>query len=108
MFLIEIFWLIIALTHMVVWISLVKHNEGRSGRALNFNRECWLMLLVFPLDHWNNESIQNANASFGCLMMWENDRRHLTRLMVKARVTDLQDIPHILLLIEAEDFQSHS
>jgi hypothetical protein len=41
-------------------------------------------------------------------MMWENDRRHLTRLMVKARVTNLQDIPHFVLLREVEDFQSHS
>jgi hypothetical protein len=40
--------------------------------------------------------------------MWENDRRHLTRLMVRARVTDLQDVPQFLVLTEAEDFQGHS
>jgi hypothetical protein len=88
--------------------SLVKHNEGHNWRALNFNRGCWIMMLGFPLDHWNNESIQNAIASFGHLMMWKNDRRHLTRLMVKTRVTDLQDIPHFVLLTKSEDFQSHS
>jgi hypothetical protein len=37
-------------------------------------------------------------------MLWENDRRHLIRLMVKARVTDLSDIPHFIILTEADGF----
>ena len=31
--------------------TLVRHNEGRNARTINFNREVWLMLLGFPLDH---------------------------------------------------------
>lgn len=34
-----------------VTLSFQRHNEGRNFRALNFNRECWLMLLGFPLDY---------------------------------------------------------
>jgi hypothetical protein len=45
--------------------TLVRHNEGQNWRALNFNRECWLMLMGFPLDYWNQDCIQNAIASFG-------------------------------------------
>lgn len=37
------------------WI--VKHNEGRNYRGVEFNRECWLMLMGFPLDYWNINSI---------------------------------------------------
>jgi hypothetical protein len=29
---------------------------------------------------------------------------HLTRLLVKARVSDLQDVPHFILLTEGEGF----
>jgi hypothetical protein len=32
-------------------VSVVRHNEGRNWRALQFNRYCWLMLMCFPLDH---------------------------------------------------------
>jgi hypothetical protein len=31
------------------------------------------MLLGFPLDHWNHDTIQNAIASFGRVILWEND-----------------------------------
>jgi hypothetical protein len=47
------------------------------------------MLLGFPLDNWNNEDIQNVIASFCRVILWENDKHHLTRLMVRARVTNL-------------------
>jgi hypothetical protein len=40
--------------------------------------------------------------------MWENDRDHLTRLMVRARASDLQDVPYFIVVIEAEGFQSES
>jgi hypothetical protein len=62
----------------------VCHNEGRNWRNLNFNRDRWLMLLGFPLDYWNHESIQNAIAPFSKVMLWENDGEHLARLMLKA------------------------
>jgi hypothetical protein len=33
-----------------VSFSFTRHNEGRNWRLIEFNRECWLMLLGFPLD----------------------------------------------------------
>jgi hypothetical protein len=30
-----------------ILIHVVRHNQARSWRQINFNRECWLMLLVF-------------------------------------------------------------
>jgi hypothetical protein len=42
------------------------------------------------------------------MIMWENEREHLTRLMVRARVYDLQDVPQFLVLTEAEGFQGES
>jgi hypothetical protein len=52
-----------------VEFSLVRHNQGRNWQALNFNRECWLMLMGFPLDYWNNEAIQSVLASFGRVIL---------------------------------------
>jgi hypothetical protein len=56
---------------------LVRHNQGHNRHNMLFNRECWLMLLGFLLDHWNNDCIQNTIASFGIVLLWENDMRHL-------------------------------
>jgi hypothetical protein len=91
-----------------VRFSVVRHNQARNWRAMNFNRECCLMLMGFPLDYWDNETIQNSIASFGRMLLWENDRSHLTILLVKARVSDLQDVPHFILLTEGEGFMGQS
>jgi hypothetical protein len=85
-----------------VMFILVQHNQGQNWRAINFNRECLLMLLGFPLDYWNSGDIQSVIASFGRIILWENDRNNLARLMVCARVTDFQDVPHFLVLTDAE------
>jgi hypothetical protein len=86
----------------------VRYNEGHDWKALQFNRECWLMLMGFQLNYWNHDSIQSAIGSYGRLVFWENDRAHLERLIVKARVTELEDVPHFILLSEAEGFQGES
>jgi hypothetical protein len=85
-----------------------RHNQGRNWRVLNFTRECWLMLMDFPLDFWNHESIQNAVASFGKVILWENVRSFLTRLLVRARVIELVDVPHFIVLIDTQGSQSQS
>lgn len=42
------------------------------------------MLMGFPLDYWNNASIQSAIGAFGRVLAWEDDQNHLARLIVKA------------------------
>jgi hypothetical protein len=32
-----------------ITISFVEHNKDRNWQAVSFNRECWLLLLGFPL-----------------------------------------------------------
>jgi hypothetical protein len=66
------------------------------------------MLMGFPPDHWNHECIQSAISSFGRLLLWKNDRAHLTRLLVKARVTELELVPHFLVISEIEGLQGES
>jgi hypothetical protein len=87
---------------------VVRQNVARNWRVVQFNQECWLMLLGFLLDYWNNYSIQSALASFSRMPMWENDRDHLARLMVRACVSDLRELPYFLVLTESEGFQGES
>lgn len=47
----------------------------------------------FPLDYWETDYIQDAVCSFGRVDNWINNRRRLTRLIVRVRVADLQSIP---------------
>jgi hypothetical protein len=40
-----------------VHFRVVRPNHARNWRAMNFNRECWLVLMGLPLDYWDNETI---------------------------------------------------
>jgi hypothetical protein len=62
------------------------------------------MLMGFPLDYWNGDDIQSVIASFESVLLWENDHRHFARLLVRARVIELQDVPHFIALTEVEGF----
>lgn len=77
-----------------VHYSFEQHNQGRNWRHLNFNQECWLMLMGLPPDFWEDEFIDSAVGSFARIISWEGDPECLTRLLIRARVTDLESIPH--------------
>lgn len=66
------------------------------------------MLLGFPLDYWNIASIQSAIGAFGRVLAWEDDQNHLTRLMVRARVLDLDKVPQFIIVTDAEGFHGNS
>jgi hypothetical protein len=86
----------------------VRRNEGRNWHLMEYNRECWLMLLWFLLDFWTTDHIQNAIASFEQVLTWDDDSSNLARLLVKARVTNLEDVLRHLVFSETEGFIGQS
>jgi hypothetical protein len=91
-----------------VSISFVDHNKGRNWGAVNFNRECWLLLLGFPPEFREDNFVVNSISSFGRVISWVDDDRHLSRILVKARVIDLESVPQFLVLTDGEGFQGES
>lgn len=91
-----------------VSITFVEHIKGRNWRAVNFNRECWLMLMGYPPDFREDEFVANTISTFGRVLFWVDDGRHLSRLLVRARVIDFETIPQFLVLTEGEGFQGES
>ena len=84
------------------------HNRGRNWRSLHFNGEYLLMLLVFHVDYWEQEFLDNDVCSFGEIISWEKDMSKLARLIVKTHVLDLESIPQFIVLSDAEDFKGES
>ncbi|TVU38188.1 hypothetical protein EJB05_11544, partial [Eragrostis curvula] len=85
-----------------------EHDRGRNWRAVDFNRECWLMLMGFPLDYRTTQNIQSAINTFGRVTSWDDDRSCLTRIIVRAKVLDLKKVPHFIIVSEMEGFKGHS
>lgn len=91
-----------------VTITFVDHNKGRNWRAVNFNRECWLLLLGYPPEFRENDFVVNTISSFGRVISWVDDERHLARILVRARVIDYVSVPQFLVITEGEGFQGES
>lgn len=66
------------------------------------------MLLGFPLDFWDQLSIESAIGSFGRLVSWEKDLSHLARIILRAHVVDLESVPEFIVLTESEVFLGQS
>ena len=73
---------------------------------VTFNREVWLRLLGFPFDYCEEEYIDNALAPFGKVISWDKNPEFKTRLMVRARVVDLESIPHFIVFSETKGMDS--
>ncbi|KAK1610590.1 hypothetical protein QYE76_034263 [Lolium multiflorum] len=82
-------------------ISFVKHDEGINWRGVTFNRDVWLLLVGPPLDHMKTEDLNACFSDIGSLLLWERDPNRKGRVLVKVRVTDLQDIPRSIRMTES-------
>jgi hypothetical protein len=66
------------------------------------------MILGFNVDYWKQKDIEKAIADFGKLLVWEEDPNHPARIIVKARVAELTEIPWFIVCFEGEDFEGDS
>ena len=85
-------------------ITFKAHNKGWNNRRSTMNHEVCLMLLGFNLNFWEQHDIEKAIADFGKLLAWQEDSNHLARIIIKARVVNLKEIPWFIVCSEGENF----
>lgn len=66
-----------------------------------------LMLIGFPPDNRNLDDIRDMIKPFGRLICWQKDGV-LARIFIKARVTELTDVPHYIIYSEGDDHEGTS
>ncbi|CAD6253344.1 unnamed protein product [Miscanthus lutarioriparius] len=93
---------------MGVHFSFVRHNQGRNWRSLNFNQECWVILMGLPEDYWEDEFIDTVLRPFARTIRWDSDPDQLTRLIIRARVVDLESIPHFSVFFDGPGYNGQS
>lgn len=79
-----------------VTLSFVEHNKGRNWRAVTFNRECWMLLLGYPPDYREDEFVVNTIRSFGRVISWVDDARHLSRIQSEPELLITKRFPNFL------------
>jgi hypothetical protein len=89
-------------------ISFVEHNRGLNHRSFSYNRECWIVLLAFPSDYWEDEHIRGAVKDFGALISWDKEISSYGALVAKIRVVDLHHIPHSCVISTGNECAAES
>ena len=88
-----------------VFISFVKHDEGRNHRRVHFNRTVWLLLTGVPFDFRNTEDLACAVSKFGRMISWDKEDDHMGHTVVKARVMKWAIIPKSMRWSEGDEFE---
>ena len=78
-------------------IKFVKHDQGSNWRAIDFNDDVWMLMMGFPDDYKTERHIHNAINDFGRVVLWEESEHFPGRVMVRARVTSVHEVPQFLL-----------
>ena len=66
------------------------------------------MLMGLPEDYWEQEFIEIMLGSCARVISWDNDPDHLARLIVMARVVDLESIPHFSVFADGIGYEGQS
>jgi hypothetical protein len=61
-----------------------------------------------PPEYQEEDYYQDAIGSFGKFLYLQQEERRLTRVMIRARVIDLQSIPHFIVFSKSGGFESDS
>jgi hypothetical protein len=91
-----------------VQVSFVEHNRGANYRSVTLNYEVWLMLLGTNIDYWSDLHINKIIGEFGHVIAWEEDPNNIARVLVKARVVNLEEIPWFIVITEGPGFNGES
>jgi hypothetical protein len=91
-----------------VFISFTEHDRGRNHHAVTLNHEVWLMLLGTNVDFWSDAHIHKIILDHDQVIAWEEDHNNLARVLVKARVVNLEDIPWFIVSTEGPGFEGDS
>jgi hypothetical protein len=51
-------------------MRVIPHNEGRNWRAAIFTHDVWCMLVNYPLECWDIDTIANTMAPYGRFLVW--------------------------------------
>lgn len=86
-------------------VSFIPRDRAWNHKKVTMNYEVWLMFLDLNVDHWNSQLVDKALADWGKLVTWEEDPTHLARILVKARVVELEEIPWFIFTSEGDDFE---
>ncbi|KAM0862699.1 hypothetical protein ACQ4PT_045097 [Festuca glaucescens] len=74
-------------------LRFLPQNKGINHRNAVFTHECWLMLVNYPLECWDVDTVVRTMAPFGRFVVWNKDGSNKARILVKIRPFNIDTLP---------------
>jgi hypothetical protein len=84
------------------WLSFVPHDAGPNLRHLALDSTCWLMLVNFPIDYLNEQSLVSAVSSFANFIQWHQSS-NLACQIVLVNLHSSARIPYSIVVSDGDE-----
>ncbi|KAM0926026.1 hypothetical protein ACQ4PT_003873 [Festuca glaucescens] len=81
-------------------LRFLPQNKGINHRNAVFTHECWLMLMDYPLECWDVETIMRTMAPYGRFVVWNKDSSNRARILVKIRPYNIDTLPLSIVVLQ--------
>ena len=81
-------------------MRVIAQNRGRNHRSAIFTHDVWLMIMNYPNECWNLDTIVTSFAQCGRLLVWNRDASNRSRILIKVRVHDIDKIPMSMVVLQ--------
>jgi hypothetical protein len=84
-------------------LRVIPQNEGRNWRSASFTHDFWCMLINYPLECWDVDTIVNTMAPYGRFLVWNRQDSNKARIFVKIRAYDINRIPGSIVVLHSSN-----
>jgi hypothetical protein len=84
-------------------LRVIPQNEGKNWRSASFTHDVWCMLINYPLECWDVDTIVNSMAPYGRFLVWNRQDSNKARIFVKIRAYDINRIPGSIVVLHSSN-----
>jgi hypothetical protein len=74
-------------------LRFVNEDNGINKRSSVLTHDVWCMLLNYPQELWEPESVMRTFVPFGRFLVWNKDMSNKARILVKFRAHNIDTLP---------------
>ena len=84
-------------------LRITRRDRSLNYRSITFTHDVWLMLMNYPLECWEVGVVSRTVSQYGRFLIWNNDPRDKTRIIVKVRVMNVDTLPVSIVVLRNLD-----
>ncbi|KAM0851830.1 hypothetical protein ACQ4PT_052167 [Festuca glaucescens] len=81
-------------------LRFVNQDRGINYRDATFTHDVWLMLVNYPLECWQVDTVVKTMTPYGRFLIWSKDNSNKARIVVKIRAYNVDTLPLSIVVLQ--------